>query len=95
MSLNQKLGLLSLLGLASFVIVMGPVQGLGKTLEFSESLMGKVWLLITLALILVPWLYAIEKLHEEKNTKWFWLCFMFWPISSYYLIKVRDQDAKK
>jgi len=94
MSLNHRLGLLSFLGLVSFVIVMGPIEGLGKTLEFSESLIGKAWLLITLALILVPWLYAIEKLRKEKNTKWFWLCLMFWPISSYYLIKIREQDAK-
>ena len=87
--MNKKLGFCALFGMMLFLILMGPPDGILKNKELSESFVGMVLISITVLSILVPWIYVIEKTRSEKNTKWFWLCFLFWPITPYYLLRVR------
>jgi len=67
---------------------MGPPDSFTKSPEFGNSLLGKFLISLAVLSVIVPWGYAIEKARSEKNSKWFWLCFIFWPATPYYLIKI-------
>ena len=96
MKLPRLLGYFSIASVVLAFLLFGSTSsysGLVQNPEFEKSLLGKSSLLFMMLGILVPWAYAMYKTYN-KNQKWFWLCFLFWPITSYYLLILSGKSEK-
>ena len=86
--MSRNLGIIAIIGIILFLALMGPADSFAKSPEFGDSLLGRLLISLTALSVIVPWGYAIEKARSKKESKWFWLCFLFWPVAPYYLIKI-------
>ena len=83
MEISRKLAILNIIAVGTFLVSIGPLTN-GAIAQ--ESITGKILIAFVVLGLVIPWIYAVEKLRNAGLKKLFWSCFILSVFAASYFL---------